>query len=493
MLSRKVPNTVLINTPNLTSVILPNNPTNKYYSFRYKFTMRDIAVSDVLKSIRNVKEKIKLLLDNDMVLRALRDTLITVPRTLKNQSAGVLRVWAHQCECVVAQRLRRSQQMFCLYTKLWEERALKELLTRMRQQITKRGKELVFSAVGVATYNWDANRISTDEIVKHINELDYIHLLTEKTVVCDACKKSTGEKVQAPFCACGMKASEKKTFDNWAPFIEKPDMLVWRRLHDSGHYEYKVYGSFNDVSAEDFLNVQIDSAYRKKWDNTAVILEVVEKDPTPQSNSDIIYWEMLWPKLFTNRDYVFNRRFMIDCKNKTIVIMSRGTKHSARPVRTDKFRVDNYWSYMVIKPYKDLHKAGIEFGLTYYDNPGVNIPASITTWVAMKAMPDFLMRLRAATKKYREYCASTGSNCMYSIKENHCQMSASKSPAPAKPDKSGPKAPMGAKKKLVAVEHKSGSGGTSDLEIMTSPSPMIQADSDRRNYWKYLHPNYYFS
>lgn len=67
---------------------------------------------------------------------------------------------------------------------------------------------------------------------------------------------------------------------------------MWRRpLH--GHFEYKVYGSYDDVSAIDFLDTQIDTEYRKKWDNTAVTLEIVEKDEG--SNSDIIYWEMLWP------------------------------------------------------------------------------------------------------------------------------------------------------------------------------------------------------
>ena len=38
---------------------------------------------------------------------------------------------------------------------------------------------------------------------------------------------------------------------------------------------------------------------------------------------------------------------------------------------------------MVIKPYKDYHKQGIEFVLTYFDDPGVNIPSAVTAWVAM--------------------------------------------------------------------------------------------------------------
>lgn len=295
MFTKKVPNTVLNSKPNLKNAILISNSTTKYNFFRYNFTIREI--SSVFRNVRNVKDKMRIFVKNDTILRTLQEKFVAVPHTLKNQSAGALRVWAHQCECVFAQRLRRGQQMFCLYTKLWEERALKELLTRMRHQITKHGKELMFSAIGVAAYNWECNRISNEDIIKHMDELDYIHLLAEKTVTCEACKQEHSDSAvpHLSFCACANRNSQKKTYDDWIPFIEKQDMLVWRRMHNSGHYEYKLYGSFNDVTAEDFLNVQIDSEYRKKWDTTAITLEVVEKDPTPQSNSDIIYWEMLWP------------------------------------------------------------------------------------------------------------------------------------------------------------------------------------------------------
>ena len=77
-------------------------------------------------------------------------------------------------------------------------------------------------------------------------------------------------------------------------------MIIWRRLEpDTGLYAYKVYGSFSDVSAADFLQVQIDVEYRKEWDKTAKELEVIDTDPVIQKekdcHSDIIYWEMIWP------------------------------------------------------------------------------------------------------------------------------------------------------------------------------------------------------
>lgn len=38
---------------------------------------------------------------------------------------------------------------------------------------------------------------------------------------------------------------------------------------------------------------------------------------------------------------------------------------------------------MVIRPYTEIHQPGIEFGLTYFDDPGVNVPSTITSWVTM--------------------------------------------------------------------------------------------------------------
>lgn len=56
-----------------------------------------------------------------------------------------------------------------------------------------------------------------------------------------------------------------------------------------------MYAVYKDVSAEDFLHVQIDTEYRKIWDQTAITLDVIDADPVHKGKSHIIYWEMLWP------------------------------------------------------------------------------------------------------------------------------------------------------------------------------------------------------
>ncbi|KAJ9593057.1 hypothetical protein L9F63_027700 [Diploptera punctata] len=158
---------------------------------------------------------------------------------------------------------------------------------------------------------------------------------------------------------------------------------------------------YEEITAEDFMKVQVDTDFRMLWDNTAVNLKVVEKDTC--SNSDIVYWEMQWPRLFSNRDYVYNRRYLIDEEKNTIVIINKGTNHPNIPTKPDNHRVTDYWSIMVIRADNSIDKPGMEFSLTYFDNPGVSVPSSVATWIAMSGLPDFQIRLRQAARDYKLY------------------------------------------------------------------------------------------
>lgn len=57
-----------------------------------------------------------------------------------------------------------------------------------------------------------------------------------------------------------------------------------------------VYGHFDDITAEDFFQVQIDTDFRKEWDTNSVQLFVIDSEP--QTNSDILYWEFQFPVSF---------------------------------------------------------------------------------------------------------------------------------------------------------------------------------------------------
>lgn len=187
-----------------------------------------------------------------------------------------------------------------------------------------------------------------------------------------------------------------------------------------------VYASYDDISAEDFLHIQTDTEYRKEWDKSAITLDVIDTDPVHRQKSHIIHWEMQWPvsffsdyfffnqitihtipllflsqKLFANRDYVFNRRFFVDRNRKLVIIVNKSLVHPFSPKRPNIQRVNDYWSCMVIRSTSNsLKTPGLEYVLTYFENPGVVLPQSVTSWVAQKQLPEFLHKLYTATLDY---------------------------------------------------------------------------------------------
>lgn len=86
------------------------------------------------------------------------------PQPLKEQSQHVVRACVQQCEWVLAHRIRRGQQIFSLYSRLWDEVALKEFMKKMRHQLSRKGKEFLLAAAGIFVFNWEEERIPDGEI-----------------------------------------------------------------------------------------------------------------------------------------------------------------------------------------------------------------------------------------------------------------------------------------------------------------------------------------
>lgn len=223
----------------------------------------------------------------------------------REHSIEVTRACTRQLEFIVAQRVRRSHQLFELYTRIWDEVALKEFLRAWRRRMRKNAKCFVMSSVGVTVFNWEEDRINNDELYSYAREIEKIQKLKEATVVCEGCHQRLiidKAQVGVQYCQCKGKQgfADVKT-EGWQPFIERRDMLIWRREEPEtgGLFAYKVFGTFADVTADEFLRVQVDVEYRKEWDTTAKRLEIIDTDPKTVSNenqrSDVIYWEMIWP------------------------------------------------------------------------------------------------------------------------------------------------------------------------------------------------------
>lgn len=104
-------------------------------------------------------------------------------------------------------------------------------------------------------------------------------------------------------------------------------------------YEYKMYGSFSDVTAEEFLYVQNDlSKFRLSWDNRCYFdifrkilkhlmfrlasifisttflfsTKQLTKVDDDEENSVVYYWEINWPRFFSNRDYCCHRSVQVN-------------------------------------------------------------------------------------------------------------------------------------------------------------------------------------
>lgn len=85
---------------------------------------------------------------------------------LKGQSIQIVRACTKQFEYVAAMRVRRSIQIFHLYTRIWDEIALKEFIRSWRRRVTNNTREFLIGAVGVTAFNWEQERIVDDEMYR---------------------------------------------------------------------------------------------------------------------------------------------------------------------------------------------------------------------------------------------------------------------------------------------------------------------------------------
>ena len=134
------------------------------------------------------------------------------------------------------------------------------------------------------------------------------------------------------YCKCSVSkpgsANLLSSGSDWEPFVERKDILVWRKEHKQkkGLYHYKLYGVFDDITVWEFLAVQLDlSKFRLGWDSSTAQCKQVDKerddDTTLElttgcdnngeavagsSDAMVYYWEVHWPTFFSNRCFVLS-------------------------------------------------------------------------------------------------------------------------------------------------------------------------------------------
>ncbi|CAK1554407.1 unnamed protein product [Leptosia nina] len=286
--------------------------------------------------------------------------------------------------------------------------------------------------------------ISDNELQSLLDELEDLQKLAKLTIYCTSCgKRLVIDRKQSgvSYCVCKDSKPSQSSSEGWVPFMEAVDVIIWRKEYKagSGQYAYKVYGRYPEISASDFAAVQIDGAYRKAWDSAVAALSVVQRGTHGIADQTVMHWEVLWPRLFANRDYVYIRRHKefnlksneknedpfefksVHAKarrksreahkeerdresNKVYIILSKACDHPDVPETKHAIRVTEYWSHMVVKTIDGPEKPGMEFVLTYYDEPAVGgMPGGVAAWATSRAAPDYLLKMRRAANDYRSW------------------------------------------------------------------------------------------
>ncbi|MBN3296968.1 STAR7 protein, partial [Amia calva] len=298
------------------------------------------------------------------------------------RSKGMMSILYNQCSFVSGQRLRRAHQIGELYGSLYSERSRRSLMGNLWRRLRSRHPRtghLLAALVGV--FMWEEEKIRDEELQRCANEMQTVEMLSRMSK--QGWQRDPGPEEQA-----------------WEVVMDRKNFRVWRKpIPDSHLYQYRVLGTYTDVTPRQFFNVQLDTEYRKKWDALVIKLEVIDRDD--KTGSEVVHWVTHFPYPMYSRDYVYVRRYSVDLENNLMVLMSRAVEHPTVPESQDFVRVRSYQSKMVIRPHTSFDENGFDYLLTYSDDPQTVFPRYCVSWMVSSGMPDFLEKLHMATVKAR--------------------------------------------------------------------------------------------
>ncbi|CAJ0590631.1 unnamed protein product [Cylicocyclus nassatus] len=189
--------------------------------------------------------------------------------------------------------------------------------------------------------------------------------------------------------------------DGWEALVEEEDLKVYRRLVPGPieMYEYKCVGTYYDITPCSFLDVQNDLDYRKEWDSNVLTLEMLQE----QDEHELIRWVQKYPYPLHPREYVYARRTWVSDDCQLIVVDSEVIPTDIVPDSCSKnVRVSTYSSRMAVRSHRDLNQHGLDFILTYFDNPEANIPKAVYNWIINQGGPYFLQQVHEAACEMEE-------------------------------------------------------------------------------------------
>eukprot|EP00075_Anas_platyrhynchos_P010034 XP_027299287.1 stAR-related lipid transfer protein 7, mitochondrial [Anas platyrhynchos] len=221
---------------------------------------------------------------------------------------------------------------------------------------------------------WDGQRIEEEELQRSAQEMKHMENISAML------RGGSPDEYQHPDPASERDAVRAPGEQPWEMIMDKKHFKLWRRPIEGTHlYQYRVFGTYTDVTPRQFFNVQLDTEYRKKWDSLVIKLDVIERDLA--TGSEVIHWVTHFPYPMYSRDYVYVRRYSVDKENNLMVLVSRAVEHPSVPEDPEYVRVRTYESQMVIRPHKTFDENGFDYLLTYSDNPQTVFPRYCVSWM----------------------------------------------------------------------------------------------------------------
>uniref|UniRef100_A0A914YSF5 Phosphatidylcholine transfer protein n=1 Tax=Panagrolaimus superbus TaxID=310955 RepID=A0A914YSF5_9BILA len=190
-----------------------------------------------------------------------------------------------------------------------------------------------------------------------------------------------------------------KNGNGWEILVEEKELRVYRRKlpGKSELYEYKCSGSYYDITPRNFVDAQLNIEYRREWDANVLELEIISDDP--ENDIQVVRWVAKYPFPMNARIYIYVRKKIVDENARKIIVSSHAVDEKLLPDKSKHVRVNNYRSSMVINAHKSFDDDGLDYVLTYHDDPQANIPNTAYNWIVNRGGPYFLKQVHVAAKK----------------------------------------------------------------------------------------------
>mmetsp|Transcript_5573 Transcript_5573/g.15790 ORF Transcript_5573/g.15790 Transcript_5573/m.15790 type:complete len:229 (+) Transcript_5573:69-755(+) len=193
--------------------------------------------------------------------------------------------------------------------------------------------------------------------------------------------------------------------ENWEVIFEQEDATIKRKFNETNNvYRFYTKGILKGVTAKSLYDLNIDTTYRKTWDANCAKLEVIEE--AKQSGGfllETLFWSVSYPFPFSNREYVFQRKYKHDVENNFYAIDSKATENDKRPSKkASGVRVEVFESTLVVRELEG-DPSSCEYISLYMENPGGSIPMWLFNWAISSAVPKGLDDLKRASTNYPAY------------------------------------------------------------------------------------------